>query len=219
MKTLFDTSILVAALVENHSKHERALPWLSKAKVKEFEFVVSSHTLAELYAVLSSLPVKPRITPGVAWKLIHENVESVAKIVSLSSNEYNSLIKRASERGFTGGIIYEALIAEDKMHLANAVERNKRNRETFSIPSAQQRNMLQPGEYAQLIFEGDEFQEEDPQFTGERMWVKVLKREGKGDFGELANDSVFFPDLCFGKKIHFLPKHIIDIDFEEESPA
>ena len=47
MKTLFDTSILVAALVENHSKHERALPWLSKAKVKEFEFVVSSHTLKE----------------------------------------------------------------------------------------------------------------------------------------------------------------------------
>ena len=121
MKTLFDTSILVAALVENHSKHERALPWLSKAKVKEFEFVVSSHTLAELYAVLSSLPVKPRISPGVAWKLIHENVESVAKIVSLSSNEYNSLIKRASERGFTGGIIYDALIA--KVALKSKVER------------------------------------------------------------------------------------------------
>lgn len=48
------------------------------------------------------------------------------------------------------------------MHLANAVERNKRNKETFSIPSAQQRNTLQPGEYAQLIFEADEFQEEDP---------------------------------------------------------
>ncbi len=49
MKTLFDTSILVAALVENHSKHERALPWLSKAKAKEFEFVVSSHTLQESF--------------------------------------------------------------------------------------------------------------------------------------------------------------------------
>ncbi len=49
MKILFDTSVLVAALVQKHPKHERALPWLSKAIRNEFEFIVSSHTLAELY--------------------------------------------------------------------------------------------------------------------------------------------------------------------------
>lgn len=64
MKTLFDTSILVAALVENHSKHERALPWLSKAKVKECEFVVSSHTLAELYDVSQSGHSRDRWVDG-----------------------------------------------------------------------------------------------------------------------------------------------------------
>jgi predicted nucleic acid-binding protein len=72
MRTLFDTSVLVAAFIEGHPKHERALPWLSKAKAQEFEFVVSSHTLAALYAVLTTLPVKPRISPNVSWRLLQE---------------------------------------------------------------------------------------------------------------------------------------------------
>ena len=66
VKALFDTSVLVAAIVDGHPKHEKALPWLSKAKAQEIEFIVSSHTLAELYAVLSALPVKPRISPSVS---------------------------------------------------------------------------------------------------------------------------------------------------------
>jgi predicted nucleic acid-binding protein len=112
MRTLFDTSVLVAAFIEGHPKHERALPWLSKAKAQEFEFVVSSHTLAELYAVLTTLPVKPRISPNVSWRLLQENIEGVAKTVSLSSIEYKATIKKASESGLSGGIIYDALIAK-----------------------------------------------------------------------------------------------------------
>ncbi|HDH87226.1 MAG: hypothetical protein DRG35_02195 [Deltaproteobacteria bacterium] len=60
MKTLFDTSVLVAAIVEPHSMHTRALPWLQRAKAGEIDFLAASHTLAELYAVLATLPLKPR---------------------------------------------------------------------------------------------------------------------------------------------------------------
>ena len=74
--------------------------------------MVSSHTLAELYAVLTTLPVKPRISPSVSWRLLHENIEGVAKTVSLSSTEYKATIKKASELGLSGGIIYDALIAK-----------------------------------------------------------------------------------------------------------
>lgn len=112
MRTLFDTSVLVAAFIEGHPKHERALPWLSKAKAQEFECVISSHTLAELYAVLTTLPVKPRISPNVAWRLLHENIEGVVKTISLSPTEYKAAIKKASESGLSGGIIYDALIAK-----------------------------------------------------------------------------------------------------------
>jgi len=111
MKILFDTSILIAALVESHPRHGRAFPWLKKAGTKGFEMVVAGHTLAELYAVLTTLPIKPRIVPSVAWRLIRENVETTGRIVCLTPVEYWTVIKKASESGLVGGIIYDALIA------------------------------------------------------------------------------------------------------------
>jgi len=112
MKTLFDTSIIIAALVESHPMHARAFPWLKQAKAKAFELVVASHTLAELFAVLSTLPIKPRISPAVAWRLIHENIETISRVISLTSAEYSAAIKRVSEAGLAGGIIYDALIVK-----------------------------------------------------------------------------------------------------------
>ena len=108
MKVLFDTSVLVPALVSSHPQHGRAFTWLKKAK-HEIEMVVCSHSLAELYAVLSTLPVSPRITPGLAWRLIHESVIPSASIVSLSSADYISTLNRMSDHGLSGGIVYDAL--------------------------------------------------------------------------------------------------------------
>ncbi len=91
--------------------HQKAFPWLKRAKANEFELIVASHTIAELYAVLSTLPIKPRITPLIARKLINENIELNSKIISLTPGEYKSVIKLISELGLAGGIIYDALIA------------------------------------------------------------------------------------------------------------
>jgi predicted nucleic acid-binding protein len=112
MKILFDTSVLVAALVESHPAHKRAFPWLKKATAKEFDMIVAAHTIAELYAVLSTLPIKPRISPLIAGKLISENIVTAAKIISLTPREYISVIKQISELGLAGGITYDALIAK-----------------------------------------------------------------------------------------------------------
>jgi predicted nucleic acid-binding protein len=112
MKTLFDTSVLVAAIIEPHPMHTRALPWLQRAKAGEIDFLVASHTLVELYAVLTTLPLKPRVSPLTAWRLVHDNVETSAKIISLSPSDYKDTIKYISELGLTGGIIYDALIVK-----------------------------------------------------------------------------------------------------------
>lgn len=112
MKILFDTSVLVAAIVEAHPMHTRALPWLQRAKKEKVTFFVASHTLAELYAVLTTLPLKPKISSSTAWRLIHDNVETAARLISLSPSEYRATIKQMSELGLTGGIIYDALIVK-----------------------------------------------------------------------------------------------------------
>lgn len=112
MKILFDTSVIIAAMIEPHPMHSRAFPWLKRAKLREFDLFIARHTLAELYAVLTTLPIRPKITPGVTQQLIYNNIEKVARIVSLSPSDYSSVIKRMRDLELSGGIIYDALIAK-----------------------------------------------------------------------------------------------------------
>jgi predicted nucleic acid-binding protein len=110
VRVLFDTSVLLAALIQPHPNHDIALPWLKRAKDREIEMTVSAHSLAELYAVLSTLPVSPRILPAVALRLIRENIESAASVIALSASDYWSVLKGLGKIGFSGGIVYDALI-------------------------------------------------------------------------------------------------------------
>nr|OGW28706.1 MAG: hypothetical protein A2X56_00785 [Nitrospirae bacterium GWC2_57_13]OGW43411.1 MAG: hypothetical protein A2X57_10925 [Nitrospirae bacterium GWD2_57_8]HAR45221.1 VapC toxin family PIN domain ribonuclease [Nitrospiraceae bacterium]HAS53932.1 VapC toxin family PIN domain ribonuclease [Nitrospiraceae bacterium] len=110
MKVLFDTSVLVAALVQPHPAHQRALPWFGRASSGKLECVVSAYSIAELYAVLTTLPVSPRITAGMAHRLIHENIESMASIIPLSVSDYLATIKHLADLGIIGGSTYDALI-------------------------------------------------------------------------------------------------------------
>lgn len=91
--------------------HERSLVWLRRAKAEELEMLVASHTIAELYGVLTTLPLRPRITPDTALRLILENVRKIAKIVPLSVSDYEATIERLAELGIPGGAVYDALIA------------------------------------------------------------------------------------------------------------
>ena len=112
MRTLFDSSALVAAFVEAHPKHISAISWLKRAKNKEIEYFVSAHSLAEVYSVLTSAPFKPRISPATAKKLIEQNIRREAKVVSLSEKEYFRIIDNMEKLGLKGGIVYDAIIVE-----------------------------------------------------------------------------------------------------------
>ena len=111
MKTLFDTSVIISGMIESHPMHARCLPWLQRAKAGEIEGIVVSHTLAETYAVLTTLPVKPRISPLLAQRLIDNNLQAVASIVPLTIADYRNTIRRMAEMGLSGGSVYDALIA------------------------------------------------------------------------------------------------------------
>jgi predicted nucleic acid-binding protein len=110
MKMLLDTSVLVAAMVEVHPAHEWAPPWLQRDKRKEVTAVVASHTLAELYSILTRLPLQPQISPALAWKLIQENVLATIEVVSLLEDDYRAILEYLSQTGIVGGATYDALI-------------------------------------------------------------------------------------------------------------
>lgn len=110
MIVLFDTSVLIAGFIESHSQHNNAMIWLEKAKTKKISMIVSAHSLAECYAVLTRLPLSPKISPNIAHHIISENILKLGKIVSLTEQHYLSVIQRLSILGFSGGIIYDAII-------------------------------------------------------------------------------------------------------------
>jgi len=111
VKVLFDTSVLVAAMIEGHPRHEQCLPWLQRGRAGKLDFLVAAHTLAELFAVLSSYPARPRLSPAIAARLVRENVLAGARVVALSASDYGTVIGRMAEQSLAGGIVYDALVA------------------------------------------------------------------------------------------------------------
>jgi predicted nucleic acid-binding protein len=110
MKILLDTSVLIAAMVEGHPAHGVALPWLQRIREQSETGLVAAHSVAELYAVLTTLPIHPRISPAMAQRLIRQNVLESCEIVPLSEEDYVAVIDHLSESGIAGGATYDALI-------------------------------------------------------------------------------------------------------------
>jgi predicted nucleic acid-binding protein len=108
---LLDSSVLVAAMVEAHPDHGRCLPWLQKSAARSLSLLVAAHSLAETFAVLTRLPLRPRIAPATAEVLLRENVLGRSFVVALSAADYRAVLARQAGLGLSGGAIYDALIA------------------------------------------------------------------------------------------------------------
>jgi len=118
VRILLDTSVLVAGMVESHPAHERAFPRLQRVKAGEDSGVVAAHSVAELYAILTTLPIRPRVSPTDARRLIERNVLDTCQIVPLSDADYADVISHLASTGVAGGATYDALI----LHAATKVE-------------------------------------------------------------------------------------------------
>ncbi|CAK0752090.1 Ribonuclease VapC [Gammaproteobacteria bacterium] len=111
MKLLLDTSVLVAGMVEAHPEHERALVWLERVRNTDNGFI-SAHSLAEVYAVLTRLPVQPKIHPEIVVNLLQRNIFPYFTIVELTQEDYFNAIQNLAKARLVGGIVYDALIMQ-----------------------------------------------------------------------------------------------------------
>jgi predicted nucleic acid-binding protein len=109
MKAFFDTSVLVAACVEEHEHHERAIPLLESVHQRKMEGVVSAHGLLEVHAILTRLPRSPRILPQQAVALVEQNIVGPFTVVTLTAREYVDLVTKLGREGIAGGQSYDAL--------------------------------------------------------------------------------------------------------------
>lgn len=70
MRDFFDTSVLTAAFWRGHVHHEASIRRFATADKKNSG--CATHTLAELYATMTALPVRPLIPPEQAMLFIEE---------------------------------------------------------------------------------------------------------------------------------------------------
>ena len=106
MKSFLDTSVLVAAALDVHENHERSFALYTT--VDRRNACCAAHSLAELYATLTRLPGKLRLSAQQAL-LFLDSVEERLEIVSLDAKEYRLALDHAAKAGIVGGTIYDAL--------------------------------------------------------------------------------------------------------------
>ena len=107
MKEFFDTSVLVASFWRGHHDHDASLKRVAAANKKKSACAL--HTLAEVYASMTALPVKDIIPPDQALLFVEE-VRDRLTIIGLNEAEYCETIGLAAERGFVSGRTYDALL-------------------------------------------------------------------------------------------------------------
>ena len=109
-------------------------------------------------------------------------------------------------------------LAADFWELESAEDRHAESPESFWIPARADREQLQPGQAAKLLFciEAEKV-DGSVEVTVERMWVFITERLDDLYVGMLDNqpasidpaDDVY---LVRGAEIPFGPEHVIDID-------
>jgi predicted nucleic acid-binding protein len=127
MKVYCDTSVLVAASISAHPHHTQSVALLKQVRAGKLEGVISAHGTAEFYAVLTRAPVIPPVYPGEAWRLLAENILPHFRVAVLSAAQYTSVLRQAAEKGWTGGLVYDAL------HLATATSNHCTRIYTFNL--------------------------------------------------------------------------------------
>ena len=109
MKVCFDTSTLVAALLQQHPHHAVAFPRLQAVKAGAVQGHLTTHGLAELFATLTALPLKPRLLPADVERIIRHSILASFTLISLNADHYRDAMELTVKLNLASGAIYDAL--------------------------------------------------------------------------------------------------------------
>jgi len=103
----FDTTVLVAASEQSHPHYAQARLALLRVAAGHDKGFMGLHSIAEMFAALTRLPVQPRIHPVEAARIVTENILPHFEVVSLGKLE---ALNTMASGGWIGAKIYDALL-------------------------------------------------------------------------------------------------------------
>jgi predicted nucleic acid-binding protein len=110
LNIFFDTTILVAASEQSHPHYTQARAALLRVAAGQDKGFMGEHSIAEVFAALTRLPVQPRIHPVEAVRIITENILPHFEVVSLGKEDYLEAVNTMAAGGWSGAKIYDALL-------------------------------------------------------------------------------------------------------------
>ena len=127
MRVYLDTNVLVAASIESHPHHLQSFDLLRAVKDRKWIGFISTHCLAELYAVLTRAPFNPRVHPAEAGRLLDDNIMPYFELTTLSAGDYKAALRTCIGVGLSGGLVFDAL------HILCAVRAKCQRIYTFNL--------------------------------------------------------------------------------------
>jgi len=110
VEIFFDTTVLVAASEQGHPHYTRAWPALRRVAAGQDKGFMSVHSIAEVYASLTRLPVQPRIHPLEAVRIVTDNILAHFEVVPIGKEDYMEALNTVGGGGWSGAKIYDALL-------------------------------------------------------------------------------------------------------------
>ena len=107
MKAFLDTSVLVATFYADHEHHAPSIDLF--LRFEKHDACCAAHSLAEVYATLTSMPA-PRRVSGNQALLYLGNIRDRLTLVAFDEQEYFQMAEASGEAGLVGGAIYDAIL-------------------------------------------------------------------------------------------------------------
>jgi predicted nucleic acid-binding protein len=108
MKAFFDTSLLVPVFYGDHAHHRASLELF--VQFGSDSGCCGAHSLAEVYATLTRMPGRYRVS-GEQALLFIGSIRERLSIIALDGDEYAASLSSSAALGIVGGATHDALLA------------------------------------------------------------------------------------------------------------
>ena len=142
MKAFLDTSVLVATFYADHEHHPPSIDLFLRFGKKDA--CCGAHSLAEVYATLTGMPSRRRVSGDEALLFLGDIRERLT-VVSLDEQEYFQMAEASATANLAGGAIYDAILAHCALKAKAEVIYTWNTKDFLRLPPAIAGRVKNPG--------------------------------------------------------------------------
>ena len=142
MRAFLDTSVLVATFYADHEHHSPSIDLFLRFRKKDA--CCAAHSLAEVYATLTGMPSRHRVSGDEALLFLGDIRERLT-IVALDAREYFQMAEASAAANLAGGAIYDAILGHCALKAKAEVIYTWNTKDFLRLPPAIASRVKNPG--------------------------------------------------------------------------